>query len=384
MGQKRTPGLIKRGGVWHVDKWIKGHGRLCESTGTSDLDEAAHLLNRRLAQLREERMFGRRRDHSFRQAATKYLNEHTHKRSLERDARSLKSLDRVIGDLPLARVHQDSLRPHLQKRLAEGITAGTLNRDLAVVRRILILAARAWRDEQGMTWLETAPLIRLLPNDGARRPYPLTREEQQLLFSELAGHLARMALFKVNTGTREQEVVQLRWEWEIAIPDLETSVFVVPSAQVKNKTDRVVVLNDVAKSVIDSVRGEHPEFVFTRAGNPLTGMNNSGWKAARRRAAARFEETLKAPCPSGFRRIRMHDLKHTFGRRLRAACVSFEDRQDLLGHKSARITTHYSAAEITTLIEAANKVCQEPSRKSPALLLLRSSGALASAGARTG
>jgi len=40
----------------------------------------------------------------------------------------------------------------------------------------------------------------------------------------------------------------------------------------------------------------------------------------------------------------VHDLKHTFGRRLRAAGVSFEDRQDLLGHRSGRITTHYSAA----------------------------------------
>jgi hypothetical protein len=30
-----------------------------------------------------------------------------------------------------------------------------------------------------------------------------------------------------------------------------------------------------------------------------------------------------------------------FGRRLRAAGVSFEDRQDLLGHRSGRITTHY-------------------------------------------
>ena len=93
-------------------------------------------------------MFGRRKDRSFREAATKYLNEHSHKRSLERDARSLKSLDREIGNLSLARVHQDSLRPHLEKRLAEGISAGTLNRDLAVVRRILILAARAWRENR--------------------------------------------------------------------------------------------------------------------------------------------------------------------------------------------------------------------------------------------
>ena len=67
----------------------------------------------------------------------------------------------------------------------------------------------------------------------------------------------------------------------------------------------------------------------------------------------------------------MHDLKHTFGRRLRSSGVSFEDRQDLLGRKSARITTHYSAAEISNLIEAANKVCQAASRKSPAIVLLR-------------
>ena len=103
-------------------------------------------------------------------------------------------------------------------------------------------------------------------------------------------------------------------------------------------------------------------FVFTRDGHAVTGINNSGWKAARRRAAKRYAETIGAPCPQGFRFIRVHDLKKTFGRRLRSSGVSFEDRQDLLGHKSARITTHYSAAEISNLIEAANKVCQAASR----------------------
>ena len=61
-------------------------------------------------------------------------------------------------------------------------------------------------------------------------------------------------------------------------------------------------------------------------------MLNSAWKKARERA--------------GLPQVRVHDLKHTFGRRLRAAGVSFEDRQDLLGHRSGRITTHYSAAEL--------------------------------------
>jgi len=68
--------------------------------------------------------------------------------------------------------------------------------------------------------------------------------------------------------------------------------------------------------------------------------------------------------------VRVHDLKHTFGRRLRAAGVSFEDRQDLLGHRSGRVTTHYSAADVTRLLEAANKVCEQDQRY-PELVVLR-------------
>jgi hypothetical protein len=84
-------------------------------------------------------------------------------------------------------------------------------------------------------------------------------------------------------------------------------------------------------------------------------MLNNGWRTAR----------VKAGLPG----VRVHDLKHTFGRRLRAVGVSFEDRQDLLGHKSARITTHYSAAELLNLWDAANKVCETQER--PTLTLLR-------------
>jgi integrase len=68
--------------------------------------------------------------------------------------------------------------------------------------------------------------------------------------------------------------------------------------------------------------------------------------------------------------VDVHDLKHTFARRLRAAGVSFEDRQDLLGHKSGRVTTHYSAADLQNLIDAANRVCESESCKKPALVVL--------------
>jgi len=51
-----------------------------------------------------------------------------------------------------------------------------------------------------------------------RTPYPLTRDEQTALFQELPSHLARMVLFNVNTGCREQEVFRLKWDWEIEVP----------------------------------------------------------------------------------------------------------------------------------------------------------------------
>jgi hypothetical protein len=43
----------------------------------------------------------------------------------------------------------------------------------------------------------------------------------------------------------------------------------------------------------------------------------------------------------------------------------------LLGHRNGDITSHYSAPELEGLIEAANKVCEVQSGKSPALIVLK-------------
>jgi integrase len=379
MGRRRTPGLTKRGNTWHIDRQIKGYGRLCESTGSRHLKDAEAFLAHRIEEIRKAIVFGVRPTRTFREAATKYLTENLHKRSIQRDALDLRTVEPFIGDLALNRVHDGTLQEFVRVRLRrDRVAVGTVNRSLAVVRRVLNLAARKWRDEQGLTWLETLPLIELLPDDARRRAYPLSWQEQRLLFSELPSHLARMALFKVNTGTREQEVVQLQWDWEFEIPELETSVFVVPRELVKNKEDRLIVLNKVARSVIAGVRGNHVQRVFTYRGRPVQRIGNSGWQRARKRAAERYATELGSACPHGFRRCRVHDLKHTFGRRLRAAGVSFEDRQDLLGHKNGKITTEYSAPELANLIEASNRVRGEKSRKTPALTLIRTAQYVAS------
>ena len=51
-------------------------------------------------------------------------------------------------------------------------------------------------------------------------------EEQALLLGDCPTTLARMALFKVNTGLREKEVCGLKWDYEVKVPRLNASVFV--------------------------------------------------------------------------------------------------------------------------------------------------------------
>ncbi len=151
---------------------------------------------------------------------------------------------------------------------------------------------------------------------------------------------------------------ELRWEWEIAVPPLDTSVFVIPGHYVKNGEDRLVALNSIAKRVIEDQRDRNPEYVFLNSkGRPVQKMCREAWRTARKKA--------------GLADVRVHDLKHTFGTRLRHVGVSFEDRQDLLGHKSARITTHYSAPELMNLIEASERVCGDHWHKFGTMVILK-------------
>jgi len=123
--------------------------------------------------------------------------------------------------------------------------------------------------------------------------------------------------------------------------------------------------------VVEDQRGIHPSRVFTYRGRPVGNMYNSAWKRARAEAAKAHAREHGETISWGFANLRVHDLKHTFGRRLRAAGVSLETRKVLLGHTNGDITSHYSAPEIEELLEAANRVCNSNPGKIPSLTVLK-------------
>ncbi len=280
----------------------------------------------------------------FADCATRYLFECRKKRSADAVGWHVRMLISHLRELPPNQVHDETLEPFIKARLAEGVGATTINRSLEVVRTILNRSARVYRDKDGHPWLpEMPPLISMLP-ESPRQPYPLTWEEQDRLFPLLPVHLARMALFAVNTGLRDSNVCNLEWTWEVQVPEIGRSVFVIPPEAFKSKRPHVVILNDAAWSIVEAQRGKHAIWVFPYRGKAIGTMNNTAWQNARRSV--------------GLRAARIHDLRHTFGCRLRAAGVSDEDRAALLGHSGSSMPRHYASPDVTRLIHLANRVLE--------------------------
>jgi hypothetical protein len=202
-------GLLKRrredgSYVWHIDKRVRRYGRLCESTGTADREEAERYLAHRLRELREIRIYGERPERTFRDAIQRYLDEYSEKKSINRDQAVLMDIEPFIGNLPLDRINNDSLARY--RRARGHLSIRTRNQKIALVQRVLRLAANVWCfPGTNLTWLEKPPEILMESGHRGRQPYSLDKREQELLFTELAPYAAEMAAFAVNRGVRDRE-----------------------------------------------------------------------------------------------------------------------------------------------------------------------------------
>ena len=110
-----------------------------------------------------------------------------------------------------------------------------------------------------------------------------------------------------------------------------------------------MVLNSIAQSVVEECRGNGSPYVFDYKGRRIHRMYNTAWKSAWRKAGLPTDPKFcRGP----------HNLKHTFGRRLRAVGVPLETRKVLLHHTTGDITIHYSPADIQELLDAVAKLSE--------------------------
>jgi integrase len=357
----RTRGIqLASDGSRTINQQHKGE-RIFERLGEVSQQEAeTRLAEKRAAiEARQRNELRRGAERLWANGAAKYLIECRQRqvRTLELIAYHVKLLLPYIGSMVMSDVCNESLETFKDFRTVEDeVKNATINRSLEVVRTVMNRAARVWRDN-GKPWLPAAPLIEMLDETAQRRPpYPISWAEQAKLMPALPLHLQRPVLFALNTGARDDNVCGLRWDWEVKVPELKRSVFVVPAAEYKGQRNHVLVLNNAAWDIVESCRGQHADYVFVyrreRAKNldrepampyhRMGTLNNTAWQGARDSV--------------GLEKVRVHDLRHTFGQRLRDAGVSEEDRALLLGHAVEGMTGLYATATVARLVEAANKV----------------------------
>lgn len=304
--------------------------------------------------------FERHAGRTFEEAAARYIKEFKGK-DKRRPVVAIESVLPYIGKKRLIDIDDEALQQFKEDRLTgrgpfmapdkdgnlrpKPAMAGTVNKELTQVTTILNKACRVWR------WLPSTPILEHV--DGATRvPYPLSWEEQDRLFRCLPnGWSMGAALFAVNTGVRRGELFGLKWSDMVPISHLDSFVFIL--RETKNGQSRAVICNSLARKAVNYQRGNKSEFVF-----PSRCVRNFG-NQVRDDAKVWLNAWKKAGLPPDpLIRKGIHNLRHTFAHRLRAAGVPEEDRNALLGHANVSLAQHYAMPDIERLLAHAEKVVE--------------------------
>ena len=263
----------------------------------------------------------------------RYLIDDAIDRWIERGAKNLKSwkadlryrsdvlrgytAGKALEQLPevAERVKEDGLR--------EGLSAGGVNRYLAILRRVGNEAER-W----GWTEKPIGRRVVLLPENGARYVF-FTRQQIQRLARAAEPLTGDMVRFNVLSGLRLSELLGLR-----------------PEKVVRGR----VLLDERTKSGKPRVVPIPPEAVRIARRR----LGTKGWGLSKYQARDRLLRARKA---AGLEKLRgWHDLRHTYGSWLAQRGVPLPVIRDLMGHSSLAVTSRYAHMAPRHLEQAARSL----------------------------
>lgn len=280
--------LYKRSGspYWWVKLSYNG-GRLQESTGTAIKKQAQEYHDKRRAELWEQERLGIKPRYLWDEAVLRYLDEMSHKATAKDDKMILRWWQKHFEGSELASIKRDAIDRLTKVARAEGVSDGTVNRRLAVLRALLRKASNDWE------WLDRIPKVRMLPAGKGRTRF-LSPLEAQRLLQELPEHLRSMTAFALCTGLRQGNIKRLKWSQV----DINRSTAWIHAHEAKSRRAIAVPLTPDAVRILQMEQGKHPQFVFTYQGEPINQVGTKAWRGALKRA--------------GIEDFRFHDLRHTW------------------------------------------------------------------------
>jgi integrase len=255
-----------------------------------------------------------------------------------------KHLSPFFGSTPLTDITRDDIKRLIyQKRETAGLTPSSIKQILAPLREMLNHAI-----EDGL--VTSNPVSRIgrfvqRPQEVEEQIDPLTREELALFLDTMqvwAPEHYPFFLCLARTGMRLGEALALQWgdiDWRGGFIEMRRNYvcgkITRPKSGKNRRVDMSQQLSEALRQLLTQRKAEKlegkwaelPEWVFCNTKGGIHHSNN-----LRRRV---FYPCLEK---AGLRRVRIHDLRHTFASLLIQQGESLAYVRDQLGHHSIQIT----------------------------------------------
>jgi integrase len=321
-------GIYRRGKTWWITYFAGGRQRF-ESSRSSRKRDAQELLDIRKGDARRGRLrLTKSKAPHFDEYARRFLLTVQHPNTQKRYGSSIRNLASGFRNVKLSDITSDVIEGFKEKRLSNGVRTATVNRDLAVLRRMMKLAERKMLISESpfrdVEFLEE--------RKQRRRPHILTFEEEDRLLNAAMPQIRTLAILILETGMRSnREALSLSWSEVDFVNDL------VRVDESKTKAgERTIPIS--ARCKIELLRWRKllgPEFssyVFPNMRDPSKPL-----KDVRRSWA-------KALRDAGLQYFWIYDLRHTLASRLTQAGVSPLFVAQIIGHAGTSILSTYVRA----------------------------------------
>jgi integrase len=250
----------------------------------------------------------------------------------------------VLKDRPLDQITRAELNDLIVAKLKTDLTPATVTRIKALVSVIL---THAFLEDELISYNPASFLGRNIKGRSARKANvtPLTREEAQAFLASVREHYSShypFFLCALRTGMRLGELLALEW----GDIDFRNGFIEVRRAWVKGrittpkngKTRRVDMSNQLAET-LKTLLPEHKREAWGKGWGEVSDRvftNGAGGVLDDGNLRRRVFWPALAKCE--LRRVRIHDLRHTFASLLIQNGESLAYVRDQLGHHSIQIT----------------------------------------------
>jgi integrase len=319
----------RRGSKNYMIAVVVGGRQICRSAHTSNKRVAEKMRARLETEVFEGRFqLIKTTGPTFDEWAAQFLQTKPNLKTRSRYASSVNNMKPRFGKLRLPQITADRIEDFKEERLAAGVGPATVNRDLAVLRRVLRIAERR-------RFIARSPFaeVELLEERSIRRkPHIATYDEEERILAVADPHIRALAVLILETGLRSnREALVLKWD----DVDFESDTIRIRESKTAAGVRNVPLSGRCRAELLAWRHRVGPEFsphVFPNMSKPerhLTQIRRSWVKA------------LKA---AGIPYFWLYHLRHTFCSRLSAAGVSDLFVAQMMGHSSVSIIQTYERA----------------------------------------